>query len=71
MSNILLWVQITVSVLLIAVILLQQKGVGLGAAFGGTGQVYRSKRGLEKILFWATIFLATAFVLSALANLIF
>jgi len=67
----LLWVQITASVLLIAVILLQQKGVGLGSAFGGSGQVYRSKRGLEKILFWATIFLAAVFVLSAMANLIF
>jgi len=71
MSNIFLWVQITVSVLLIAVILLQQKGVGLGSAFGGSGQVYRSKRGLEKILFWATALLAAVFILSALANLIF
>ena len=71
MSNIFLWVQITVSVLLIAVILLQQKGVCLGSAFGGSGQVYRSKRGLEKILFWATALLAAVFILSALANLIF
>ena len=70
MRNLLLWAQIAVSVLLIAAILLQQKGVGLGSAFGGSGQIYRSKRGLEKILFWATIILAALFVIAALISLI-
>ena len=70
MRNLLLWAQIAVSVLLIAAILLQQKGVGLGSAFGGSGQIYRSKRGLEKILFWATIVLAALFVIAALTSLI-
>src|SRR3989344_5662337 len=51
MRNLLFWVQIVVSILLIAAILLQQKGGGLGAAFGGDGQVYRSRRGIEKSLF--------------------
>ena len=64
-------IQIVSAVLLIVAILLQQRGTGLSAAFGGEGNVYRTKRGLEKILFWATIFLAAVFVLSAMANLIF
>ena len=70
MRNVLLWLQIAVSVLLVTAILLQQKGVGLGAAFGGSGQIYRSKRGLEKGLFIGTIILAVLFVVIALLNLI-
>ena len=70
MSNLLLLAQIGVAVLLVTAILLQQKGVGLGSAFGGSGQIYRSKRGLEKNLFWATIILAVLFTILALINLI-
>ncbi len=70
MSNLLLLVQIGVAVLLVTAILLQQKGVGLGSAFGGSGQIYRSKRGLEKSLFWATIILAVLFTILALINLV-
>lgn len=70
MQSLLFWGQIAVSLLLIGVILLQQKGTGLGASFGGSGQIYRSKRGLEKVLFSATIVLAIIFILTAVANLI-
>jgi len=70
MRNLLLWIQMVVAVLLVAAILLQQKGVGLGSAFGGSGQIYRSKRGLEKSLFWATIVLAVLFTILALINLV-
>ena len=70
MQSLLFWGQIGVSVLLIGAILLQQRGAGLGASFGGSGQFYRSKRGFEKILFTATIILAAAFSLTAIANLI-
>ena len=70
MRNLLLWIQIAVSVLLVTAILLQQKGAGLGAAFGGSGQIYRSKRGVEKSLFIGTIILTALFVVIALLNLI-
>lgn len=70
MQSLLFWGQIGVSVLLIGAILLQQRGTGLGASFGGSGQFYRSKRGFEKILFLATIILAVVFSLTAMANLI-
>ena len=69
MRNLLLWAQVGVSVLLVAAILLQQKGVGLGSTFGGSSQIYRSRRGLEKGLFGATIALAALFISGALANL--
>ena len=70
MRNLLLWAQIAVSALLVVAILLQQKGVGLGSAFGGSGQIYRSKRGLEKSLFIGTIILTALFVVIALLTLI-
>ncbi len=56
--------QIVVSVILIVIILLQVKGSGFGAALGGMsgGSVYRTKRGLEKTLFQATILLTIVFI---------
>jgi preprotein translocase subunit SecG len=59
--------QIAVSLLLILTILLQEKGVGLSAAFGGGGEFYRSRRGLDKILFVATVVLALLFIGSSIA----
>jgi preprotein translocase subunit SecG len=47
---------------LIAAILLQSRGAGLGATFGGESSVYRSRRGVEKTLFQFTIVLAALFV---------
>jgi len=62
--------QIVVSVLLVAAILLQSRGTGLGATFGGEGNVYRTKRGVEKILFRSTIVFAVLFFGLALANVL-
>jgi len=56
--------QLILAVLVIVTILLQQQGSGLGAAFGGEGNFYRSKRGLEKILFYATIVFIALFIAS-------
>ncbi|OGH63000.1 MAG: preprotein translocase subunit SecG [Candidatus Magasanikbacteria bacterium RIFCSPHIGHO2_01_FULL_50_8] len=63
-------IQIVISILLITVVLLQQKGVGLGAAFGGSSNVYSTKRGVDKILFRATIVLAVLFIATAATNLL-
>jgi preprotein translocase subunit SecG len=56
--------QIVVAVLLIVAVLLQVKGSGFGAALGGMsgGSVYRTKRGLERTLFQATILLTIVFI---------
>ncbi len=55
---------------LIVVILLQNQGSSLGSGFGGETNSYRSRRGLEKILFYATIVLAVIFGGSIIAALI-
>lgn len=70
MENILNIVQIVIAGLLTATILLQQRGAGLSGAFGGEGGVYFKKRGAEKVLFIATIILATLFILSAIIRMI-
>lgn len=69
MRNILLpIIQIAVSALLVTAILLQQRGSGLGAAFGGASDVFRTKRGIEKSLFFATIGLSVLFFVTAILN---
>lgn len=61
MKNILLILQIVISVSIVTIILLQAKGTGLGTAFGGSGAIYRSKRGIEKLFVYLTITLAILF----------
>jgi len=60
--------QLILAALLVASILLQARGAGLGASFGGEGNVYRTKRGVEKRLFQATIVFAILFFGVSLAN---
>lgn len=70
MRTILFIVQIVISVLLILSVLVQQKGEGLGAVFGGTGGgFYTTKRGAEKVLEISTIVLSILFVANAIAFL--
>lgn len=65
------WVQIALSVLLVATILLQQTGAGVGGAFGGSdGSINYTRRGFEKILFRSSIILGILFVLSTFAVLV-
>lgn len=70
MKNFFIIFQIIISILLIGAILLQNKGQGLSSTFGGGGEFYRSKRGLEKILFLATILLACLFLITSIFSLI-
>jgi preprotein translocase subunit SecG len=70
MQNALTVIQVAVSALLIVAVLLQQRGVGLSAAFGGEGNVFRTKRGVEKILFHATIVLSVLFLASGVAGIL-
>ncbi len=64
-------VQIISAVLMIITILMQQQGADLSGMFGGSGDVYRTKRGMEKFLFYATIVLAVIFLGSGIAALFF
>jgi len=66
------YIQIILSILLIAAILLQQRGSSLGGAFGGDNYsaAFHKRRGSELFLFRLSIGLAVLFVLSALLSLV-
>ena len=71
MQSVIYLIQIVLAVLLVLVILIQQKGAGLGSAFGGELSLYRTKRGAEKLLFRITIILSVLFIISSIVGLIF
>lgn len=58
------------AVLMTLAILLQQRGASLGAGFGSSGELYTTRRGLDKNLFEVSIIFAVIFVLSILAGLL-
>lgn len=66
--RILLIIQAVVAVLLSLSILLQSRGSGLGGAFGGDFGNYYTKRGFERFLVYATVFLAIVFITLAMIN---
>ncbi|TSA44882.1 preprotein translocase subunit SecG [bacterium] len=70
MEKLLFILQLAVSVLLVVAILLQNRGAGLSAVFGGSGNIYRTKRGLEKGLYILTIILVILFVGLGAINLV-
>ena len=63
-------IQLILGILLILIILLQQKGSGLGSTFGGELEMYRTKRGAENLLFRATIVIAALFIMASLIGLV-
>lgn len=62
-------VTIVSSVLMVLCILLQARGASLGAGFGSSGELFTTRRGIDKSLYEVTIVLAIVFVLSILTNL--
>ena len=70
MQNYLTIAQVIVSVLMIITILMQSTGSALGSVFGGDSNVYKSKRGMESFLHWASVVLAILFLGIAIVNLI-
>jgi preprotein translocase subunit SecG len=63
---------IITSIALIASIILQSKGVGLGGLTGGgaTGGIYTQRRGIEKVLFWITVGLSALFFILTILTII-
>ena len=60
---------IITSIALIASVILQSKGVGLGGLTGmDTGGIFTARRGIEKTLFWVTIGLSGLFFILALVT---
>ena len=70
MNQILFYSQIIVSIALIILIVIQQRGTALGAGFGGGGEVYSTKRGAQKKIYYATIALSTIFLVLGVLNIL-
>lgn len=68
---ILQYITIVSALLMILLILIQQRGASLGAGFGASGELYTKRRGLEKTLFDVTVVLAVVFVISIVAAILF
>ena len=60
--------QIILAIALIVIVLLQAKGSSFGGAFGSDSAIYRTRRGVERTIFHATIGIAVVFFLFALAS---
>ena len=63
-------IQIIISVVLIALVVLQRQGAGLGGMLGGDSPFYRTRRGMEKTLHNLTIILAVVFAITSLLSVI-
>ena len=70
LSGILQIVTLVSGLLIMLFVLLQARGASLGAGFGASGELFTTRRGIDKSLHEATIVLAIIFVLSILVNLI-
>lgn len=70
LTSLLQIVTIASAVLMVICILLQARGASLGAGFGSSGELFTTRRGIDKNLYEATIVLAVVFVMSILVNLI-
>ena len=60
-----------VCIILIVLVLIQQKGTALGSAFGQEGGFYGTMRGAEKKIFWITCVFGAAFIILTLLSHIF
>jgi len=63
MKNILLIVNLVISILLVIFILIQGRGAGLGSAWGGGGEFFQTRRGIEKLTLNLTVILIVIFFL--------
>lgn len=70
LDTILQIITVASAILMVLAILLQQRGATLGAGFGSSGELYTTRRGIDKNLFEVTIVLAVIFVLSILTGLL-
>ena len=64
--NLMYILQVIVCSLLVVSILMQNRAEGLGKMFGGGGEVFRTKRGLEKFLYYLTIALILVLIVLSL-----
>lgn len=69
MKSFLLVLNIFVSILVVVLILIQGRGAGLGSAWGGSGELFQTRRGIEKFTLQLTIFFIVIFFIISFVNL--
>ena len=62
--------QMIISIFIIVAVLLQASGSGLGSTWSGGGETYHTRRGLEKVLFIATIVAIALFLINSVFMLV-
>jgi preprotein translocase subunit SecG len=70
MNSFLLASQLFVSIILASLVLLQPGSDGGGGLFGGSGENYHTRKGVEKLLYYVTIFFLVLFVANSIALLL-
>ena len=72
LAHILPWIQISISVLLIIVVLFQASSAGLGGALSGSDSLahFHTRRGFEKFLFVSTFIFGALLVVSAVIRIL-
>lgn len=70
MNNIFQIITIVSAVFMTLLILLQTRGASLGAGFGGTGELFTERRGVDKSMHQVTIILAVVFVVSLVLGIV-
>lgn len=55
MKSVLIIINIIVSIVIVGLILMQGRGAGLGSAWGGGGEMFQTRRGIEKVTLRITI----------------
>lgn len=68
MKNILLTLNIIVSIVIVALILMQGRGAGLGSAWGGGGEMFQTRRGVEKVTLRLTTVMIVVFLVISVLN---
>lgn len=69
MKNFLLILNIALSIFIVILILIQGKGAGLGSAWGGGGEMFQTRRGIEKVTLRLTVILIIIFLAVSIVNL--
>jgi protein translocase SecG subunit len=70
MQDILLILSVILSVIIVSLILIQNKGAGLGGAWGGGGEMFQTRRGIEKITLNLTVIFIVIFFTVSLVKLL-
>ena len=68
MKNVLLILNIIVSIVIVALILMQGRGAGLGSAWGGGGEMFQTRRGVEKLTLRLTTIMIGVFLVISVLN---